>query len=66
MKMVVIYSFDSKDKAVLKAAQLEEGGFRLDIFEDDVTSATCDFSANGGGQCAAGDGSWIVAGTKNV
>ena len=25
MKMVVIYSFDSKDKATLKAAQLEEG-----------------------------------------
>ena len=64
MKMVVIYSFDSKDKATLKAAQLKEGGYRLDIFEPNVTTATCDFTATDGGKCAAGGGVWIVAGTK--
>ena len=65
MKMVVIYSIDSKEKATVKAADLKTNGYRLDIFESDVGAATCDFSDSGGDQCAAGGGVWIVAGTKD-
>jgi hypothetical protein len=64
MKMVVIYSFNSKEKATAKAADLKVNKYRLDIFEEAVDIATCDLSDTSGGQCATDGGVWIVAGTK--
>lgn len=64
MKMTVLYSFNSKEKAAAKAADLKTNGYRLDIFEPDVQMATCDFTDTDGGQCVADGGVWIVAGTK--
>jgi hypothetical protein len=64
MKTVVMFSCDSKDNATLKAEDLKDAGFKLVVFEPDVTTATCDFSAHGGGTCATG-GVWIVAGAKS-
>jgi len=66
MKMVVIYSFDSKEKATDKAADLKVSKYRLDIFEEAVGTATCDFSETGGDKCATGGGVWIVAGALEV
>jgi hypothetical protein len=64
MKMVEIYSFDSLADATAKAADFKVNEYRLDIFEEVVNIATCDFSKTGGGQCATDGSMWIVAGTK--